>query len=246
MINIIKKRKKSYNLRWLINSSLVTILIVSIFLFSKIFVDTPIQKLELVGVFQRVNPIQVEEIFSQALGKGFFSIEIRSLEKDLEKLNWVDNVEIARRWPNKISVRIYEQVPSAIWNNDSLLNSRGELFLSRKNYNFPELPNLFGPNGSELKIAKKYFELKDFLEKANLDLEFISIDERSSWIISFNGGPKIRLGRKDIDSRTIRLFDLVIPNFKNDLSHISYIDMRYESGFSVGWESTQVNHLAKF
>tara|TARA_Y100001970_G_scaffold273018_1_gene370605 strand:+ start:2724 stop:3461 length:738 start_codon:yes stop_codon:yes gene_type:complete len=243
VINIIEHNKK-YKYRSLFNSILFTVLVICIFLASRIFLDTPIQKLELVGLFQRVNPIQVEEIFSGVLGKGFFSIEIRSLEARLEGLDWVDNVEITRRWPNKIAVRIYEQIPTAIWNKNSLLNERGEIFIDRGNNHFPELPNLFGPEGSEFKISNKYFEIKDSLEKTNLDLDFISMDERYSWLISFSSGPEIRIGRKEVNNRTNRLFNIVIPNLKEDFNRISYIDMRYTSGFSVGWKDIQEDRLA--
>tara|TARA_B100001250_G_scaffold72479_1_gene58882 strand:+ start:34043 stop:34780 length:738 start_codon:yes stop_codon:yes gene_type:complete len=243
VINIIENNKK-YKYRNLFNSILFTILVICVLLVSRIFLDTPIQKLELVGLFQRVNPIQVEEIFSRALGKSFFSIEIRSLESDLESLDWVDNIEISRRWPNKISVRIYEQIPAAIWNKNSLLNERGEVFLGRVNNHFPELPNLFGPEGSEFKIANKYFEIKNLLEKSNVDLDFISMDERYSWLISFSSGPEIRIGRKEVNNRMNRLFNIVIPNLKEDFNRISYIDMRYTSGFSIGWKDIQEDRLA--
>ena len=54
------------------------------------------------------------------------------------------------------------------------------------------------------------------------------------------GDQEIRLGRRDIDERLYRFFDVVAPALANELKRVAYVDLRYTNGFAVGWRDTSI------
>ena len=206
-----------------------------VFFAAQTLLDRPVNKLELHGAFQRVTPIQVEAALAPALDRGFLSSNLGELQRLVESLDWVDEVAIARVWPDTLVVRIVEHQAAARWGEEGLLNTRGELFTDESRYEFPELPRLVGPRGDERRVASEYLALRGRLAEANLALDTLSMDQRGAWQLELASGQEIRLGRRDLQRRLDRFFRVVVPVMVAEMRRVSYIDLRYASGFAVGW-----------
>jgi cell division protein FtsQ len=206
--------------------------------------DQPVRKLVVEGTFQRVTPIQVEAAVADNLGRGFMSLDLGRLRERVQTLDWVDRVNVGRAWPDTLIVRVTEHQAAARWGDEGLLNVRGELFTDHAQHAFPELPSLAGPQGSEQEVAKRYLAVRGRLAEADLTLERLSMDERGAWSLVLGGGQEIRLGRRDIDERLLRFFDVVAPTLAAELGRVRYVDLRYTNGFAVGWRSADGAALA--
>ena len=66
---------------------------------------------EVGGQFQRVAPVQIEEVVAPFRGAGFLSVDLDALRAALESIPWVDRARVERRWPNGVRVFITEHVP---------------------------------------------------------------------------------------------------------------------------------------
>jgi cell division protein FtsQ len=141
-------------------------------------------------------------------------------------------------------VRVTEHQAAARWGKSGLLNVRGELFTEHSQHTFPELPSLAGPSGSERDVARRYLAVRGKLAEAELSLHSLELDERGSWQLVLGGGQEIRLGRRDIDERLYRFFDVVAPALAKDLGRVEYVDLRYTNGFAVGWRGGPPANLA--
>ena len=82
------------------------------------------------------------------------------------------------------------------------------------------------------------------LADAGLTLERLELDERGAWLLTLGGGQEVRLGRRDIDERLYRFFDVVAPALAADLKRVAYVDLRYTNGFAVGWREGPPENLA--
>jgi cell division protein FtsQ len=89
--------------------------------------------------------------------------------------------------------------------------------------------------GSERDVAVRYLAVRGLLAQADLTLESLSMDQRGAWRVVLGSGQEIRLGRRDIDQRLYRFFDVVAPALENELMRVKYVDLRYTNGFAVGW-----------
>jgi cell division protein FtsQ len=211
---------------------------------AELVLDQPVRKLVVEGTFQRVLPIQVEAAVADGLNRGFLSVDLGELREHVLALDWVDRVNVGRAWPDTLVVNVTEHQAAARWGEAGLLNVRGELFTEESQYAFPELPSLAGPPGSERDVARRYLAVRGKLIEAGLKLESLNMDERGSWRLVLGGGQEIRLGRRDIDERLYRFFDVVAPALAAQLERVDYVDLRYTNGFAVGWRQAPTNLTA--
>lgn len=218
---------------------------VAVVLGGQFLLDRPVRHLEIESSFQRVTPIQVEAAIVSALTGGFLSVGLKELQHKVESLDWVESVEITRSWPDKLAVRVKEHQAAARWGEAGLLNIHGELFTESSRHAFPELPRLAGPAGTEWEVATRYLGLRNRLVGANLVLESLVMDDRGSWRIKLDGGQEIRIGRREVDERLDRLFQVVAPSLADQFHLIQHVDLRYTNGFSIGWVSKQGTQLAQ-
>jgi cell division protein FtsQ len=201
--------------------------------------DQPVRNLVVEGTFQRVTPIQIEAAVMKDLDAGFVSVDLDDVRKRVQTIDWVDRANVGRSWPDTLIVRITEHQAAARWGDHGLLNVRGELFTEQAQHEFPELPRLAGPRGSEREVARRYLAVRGKLAEADLSLQSLEMDERGAWMLVLGTGQEIRLGRRDIDERLYRFFDVVAPALANDFKRVAYVDLRYTNGFAVGWRDAQ-------
>jgi cell division protein FtsQ len=206
--------------------------------------DQPIRNLVVEGTFQRVTPIQVEAAVADGLKAGFLTVNLAGLRERVQELGWVDRASVGRRWPDTLIVRVTEHQAAARWGESGLLNVRGELFTEHSQHSFAELPSLAGPPGTERDVARRYLAVRGKLVEADLSLERLELDERGSWRLVLRGGQEVRLGRRDIDERLYRFFDIVAPVLAAELRSVEYVDLRYTNGFAVGWRDGPPASLA--
>lgn len=212
--------------------------------------DRPVQRIEVMGKFHRVSPLQVEHaVLSYAkpgsyAAHGFVSIRLDEIKQVVESIDWVDRARIERRWPNGVRVEITEQIPGARWGESGLLNSRGELFLKETRYVPAELPQLNGPEGTESQVARLYLDTYPRLAGVGLRLARVTLDARGSWelVVTNRQGATnssdsvtVRLGRQDVNERLERFIAAASPLIATRGEEMNYVDLRYSNGFAVGW-----------
>ena len=197
--------------------------------------DRPISAVEVGGQFQRIAPVQIEEAVAPFRGAGFLSVDLDALQASLEKIEWVDRARVERKWPKGLRVVLTEHVPAARWGDDGLMNTRGELFLRSARHIPPELPQLVGPEGTEAQVAKLYLETYPRLLAVGMRLARVELDARGAWQLTVGDDIVVRLGRQEVQSRLDRFIRVASPMVATRTSEVSYVDLRYSNGFSVGW-----------
>jgi cell division protein FtsQ len=208
--------------------------------------DRPIGQVEVGGQFQRVAPVQIEEVVAPFRGAGFLSVDLDALRAALESIPWVDRARVERSWPNGVRVFITEHVAVARWGEDGLMNTRGDLFLPHARHIPPELPQLIGPPGTEAQVAQLYLKTYPRLLAVGMRLSKVELDPRGAWELTLGTGARVRLGRQDVAPRLERFIAIASSVVATRAAEVSYVDLRYSNGFSIGWNApTRVAHDAQ-
>lgn len=194
--------------------------------------------LEVQGKLRHVAPGDVQVVVRPYLHAGFFDIDIRAMHRAVQELPWVERVQIQRRWPNGVIVRINERQPVARWDEKSLLTLRGEVFTPAHG-TLPEgLPVLSGPANTERVLLESLLHFNDVIAPAGLKIASIGIDPRGAWNVTLDTGMAMRLGRTQIEERLRRFADTAVPTLGDRLEQVAYVDLRYGNGFAVRWRET--------
>lgn len=213
--------------------------LVAVFEVSALVLDRPIRAIDIEAPLQRVTDMQIQAAIDPELDAGFVSANLAAMRQRLEALEWVDFAVIRRRWPDRLQILVVEQSPAARWRSTGLLNVRGELFVTEARHIPAELPRLSGPDGSANKVASRYLAINGRLIEAGLGLRTVELDARGAWRLTLLNGVEVRLGRRDVDARTERFLRIVTDVMTRRQGQISYVDMRYSNGFSIGWKSEE-------
>jgi cell division protein FtsQ len=206
----------------------------------RFLVDQPIRAVSIDGSFQRVSPLEVEQAVAPFMKEGFMSVDLDRVQTAVEKLPWVERARVQRRWPSALNVLVVEQVAAARWGEAGLLNTRGELFVRSAQHVPPELPKLSGPPGSEWQVSQRFMAAQGRLLEVGMRIAAVRLDARGAWEFDLDNGITLRLGRRDVDLRFERFMRTASQVIAHRAGEISYIDMRYANGFSIGWRTQTI------
>lgn len=194
----------------------------------------PINQVLVSGNLTHVEDTQIEGVVRGKHSESFFELNVDALHQDIEALPWVYRASVRKRWPNSLNVHVVEEIPSARWNSDSLLNQYGQTFEAQSNDS--ALPDLFGPGGSEQTALQGYRAMQTLLNSASLTIDELYLSERFAWNVILSNGVKLNLGRSEFVNRLQRFVD-VYPLLLKQGKLIDYVDLRYDTGLAVGWKS---------
>lgn len=199
------------------------------------FLNRPITEVVINGNFEYVDRSKISDTANQVLGGSFISESILKVQKSIELMSWVDEVSIARAWPNKVIITIYEQAPIARWSDKGFVNVRGELVFTDELQQLIEFPVLQGKDSQVVDVIEKYSVLTQMLHPYALAISELEKDSRGAWRVKLRNNWNIVLGRGEILQKMDRLTTLMDQQLVNPGEDIAVIDIRYPNGVSVKW-----------
>jgi cell division protein FtsQ len=120
----------------------------------------------------------------------------------------------------------------------SWLNTNGEVFDALAHAEHDTLPKLYGPEGAEMEVLTSYKQLDELLTINQFKLASLRLSPRHAWHAVLANGIQIELGREDKMAR-IQRFINVYPTLKQSDKPVATVDLRYDTGFAVGWDDSE-------
>ena len=205
----------------------------------------PLRTLRVQGELARVDRAQLQAAVLPHAQRGFFAVDLRAIQRTVDRLPWVERAEVRKHWPDVLEVRIVEHRPFARWGEQQLLSEHGRLFPVGKMQAPAGLPLLDGPEGRVPEVVALYNQAHAQLANAGGVLG-VALDRRGSWSISLRDGTRVVLGRSDPGARLGR-FAPMLPQLaaQNPNRRLIRADLRYTNGFALTWAKavpTPTNH----
>jgi cell division protein FtsQ len=240
-------RLPTININWRLfgNAGLLLGVMASVHFGTLWLLDQQIESVRIEGRFERVSSLQVEAAITPFMNQGFLGADIRTLQHSITELPWVQRASVRRSWPSTLIVSVTEERAAARWGKDGLLNIYGELFVEHASHIPAELPHLIGPEGTELEVAQRFFELDAQMEQRGLMAVSLEVDARGSWELGLSNGMQVRFGAVALQTRTERFFEALDQLLAPVADKVDYIDMRYTNGFAIGWKPGVKTRLAE-
>ena len=196
-------------------------------------INKKITEVQYMTEINRVSLDDLEAVSSRIYNQGFLQIDLSLVKQEIEAINWVKSASIERRWPDRINIFVQEEDIIGRWNNQSIINSKGNLF----NLNQQTLPSglieFDGPDGQQDIVFKMYLVFTQELVARGILIERMTLDFKGSWSITIRPGITIRFGKDNISERFERFLMIWDESLLDNLSVIEYIDLRYTEGFSI-------------
>ena len=189
-----------------------------------------IQKIEIVNN-SLIKDSEIKEKLSKIYNKNIFLIKRKDIEDPLKEINFLKKIDVKKKYPNTIIVKIFETKPVAIlYKNKAkyLLDSSSNLILFEDNINFNQLPSIFGEGAENhfiyffSKLENNNFPIKDVKK-----FYFFQIER---WDLELANDKIIKFPRDNIEStikKSIELLD------RKDFENYNIIDLRIDGKIIV-------------
>ncbi len=198
--------------------------------------DAQIKKIVVLGKPKYTTDKAVIAAIKQVDLSSYFQLNVKAVQRSVQGLPWVATVSVRKQWPDKLQVYIVEHKPVAIWNSDLLLNAKGQVFQADNEALQAYLPQLYGPEGSEIEAWQAFLQFKDMLAVNDFNLVSLALSERFAWQLWLEEGVRLNLGREEKARRVQRFID-VYPSMQiPEGGVLDTVDLRYDTGLAVSWK----------
>ena len=189
-----------------------------------------IQEIKIVNNFLIKNS-EIKKKLNKIYNKNIFLIKRQDIEEPLKGIDFLEKVEVKKKYPNTIIIEIFETKPVAIlYKNKAkyLLDSSSNLISFENNKNFNQLPSIFGEE------AEKYFMyFFNQLENNNFPIESVKkfyFFQIGRWDLQLASGRLVKFPHRNIDyaiKKSIELLD------RKDFENYNIIDLRIDGKIIV-------------
>ncbi len=125
----------------------------------------------------------------------FFSLPVWQLQHKLNALEWIDQADIARIWPDTLKITLTEKRPIAYW-NEAMITADGVLLLKDSQVMDKNLPILNGPEQDSQYVLQIYKKLSKLLLDFDMQMSGMRLYKNSAWEIKLTNGVELQLGEK--------------------------------------------------
>ena len=178
-----------------------------------------------------INKSEIKKSLSKIYNKNIFFIKEEEIEKPLKKINFFNKIEVKKKYPNTIIIKIFETNPVAIILKNKvkyIIDSSSNLILYKEEVIFKKLPHVFG-EGAE----KEFNFYLSQLEKNNFPIEQIKnfyYFQIKRWDVQLINNKIIKFPTNNIKEAIIRSVKLLD---REDFKNYNIIDLRIDGKIIV-------------
>ena len=177
------------------------------------------------------NKNEIEEKLKVILKENIFFIKREDIEKPLKEIDFLQNIEVKKKYPNTILIKIFETKPVAILFKNQvkyIIDSSSNLIVFKKDIELNNLPGVFG-EGAEINFISFFDQLKknNFPNKQIKNFYYFQIGR---WDLQLLNNKVIKLPHNNIEDAIIKSIELL--DHKNFKSY-NIIDLRIDGKIIV-------------
>lgn len=202
--------------------------------------QVPLRHVVVSGELKYADAQEIEKTVLDSRVGSFFNVDVNQVQKRIESLPWVYRVSVRKKWPDILNVHVIEQEVVARWNGGHLVNTYGEVFDAPLDDEVA-LPQLVSAEGSAADALQGFRDFNSLLSINGFNIESLSLSARQSWQLELKNGVLLKLGTEQTVERIQRFIDMYALIEKHKPLAVQTIDLRYDTGMAVSWNTTPEN-----
>ena len=192
-------------------------------------ISFPIQEITIITSDKKYNADKLNKYLDLLYGKDLLLINIDSIQKDIISDNWISDAEVIKSFPSKITIRIIQHEPMALYNNQII--SKAGVLINSSTISSKDLPIIIDKD-KELIAAYNIYSLSLFNLK-KIDLVIKKIEIHHSLVKIYTTSIVLISDRTNFEKNILRLVSLFEDLNNTYGKNITSIDMRYSNGFAI-------------
>lgn len=176
---------------------------------------------------------RLEQSLGGLIRGNYFTLDVEALQRAAKRLPWVKHVTVRRVWPDTLRMWVQERTPLARWGKSRLISTGGVAFEPRPEEIPGGLPRLFGPEGTEKKVAAGYRNMQRQLSALGLGIERLRLNARQAWWVKLDNGLELHLGNRDTENRLQRFIRAYPRLIQDKAGRLTSVDLRYANGLAA-------------
>ena len=163
--------------------------------------------------------------------KNIVFIKRNEIEKPLTSINFLEKIEVKKKYPNTIIIKVYETKPTAILyekNNKYIIDSSSNLIPFDANILSEDLPSVFGQDANT-----EFVNFFDQLKNSNFPIHKIKnfyYFQIGRWDLQLLNNKIIKFPYNNIDEAIIKSVELLD---REDFKNYNIIDLRVDGKIIV-------------
>ncbi len=194
-----------------------------------------IKHLAVAANYQRITPEQLRLTIAKTPERSFFRLDAEQVKKNIEAMAWVNHAHVVKQWPDTLNVTVTEHQAVAIWNDDALLNERGDVFYVNKAEQSHGLPRLFGEDAMAADMWADFNRFNQLLKPVGHEIGQAHVNARGDWRLILRNGLELILGTEQHEARILRLSETWDALLAESVRLPERVDLRYSNGYVVRW-----------
>ncbi len=167
---------------------------------------------------------KITEKLKGIYGKNILTIKKRDIQEPLKTINFLNSIEVKKKYPNKIIIKIYETKPIAILFKNKikyLFDDSANLISLKKDINIENLPTIFG-EGAEHEFLNFFsqLEVSNFPKKKIKNYYYYKVGR---WDLELLDNKIVKLPDKKILNAIQKSIELLN---RKDFENYNVIDLR--------------------
>ena len=182
-----------------------------------------VQRIEIINN-NRIKKTNILKKLEYLYKKNIFFIDKESLKEHLSSINFLEKIEVKKKYPDTIIVKVYETIPlAALYKNNKkyIIDNSSKLILFDKKVFNEDFPVLFGEN-SDLNFVSffKKLEYEKFPIKKIKNYYYFQIDR---WDINLKNG---QIRKLPSDKKIEAIKEAIKLLKRKDFKNYNIIDLR--------------------
>ena len=207
---------------------LLLLIVILTFTYKSGIISFPIEEIEIISSDKKYNEKKLTKYIDSIYGNDLLLSNIDMIQKNIISDEWISDVEVIKSFPSKLSIRIIEHQPLAIYNNQIMSKSG---ILIRSSSNLGNLPVVVDKQKRPTVAYDILSSSLDGLKKINLVVKKIEIYHS---LIKIYTSSMVLISDKTNFKKNIQRLVFSFSDLKNTYGKkITSIDMRYSNGFAI-------------